>query len=100
MIYEGFQADGCVVDENEPVLKFLSGTHHAVVGEDLKSVAFTGTTDIKFFNIYGATRATCYGPQGASIHGIDEWVSIDSMMRTAAVLAVFMARWCGTNRIC
>ncbi len=99
VIYEGFQADGCVVDENEPVLKFLSGTHRDVVGEDLKSVAFTGTTDIKFFNIYGATPATCYGPQGASIHGIDEWVSIDSMMRTAAVLAVFMARWCGTNRI-
>lgn len=71
MIYEGFQADGCVVDENEPVLKFLSGT----------------------------PRPRPATAQGASIRGIDEWVSIDSMMRTAAVLAVFMAPRCGTNRI-
>ena len=97
--YEGFQADGCIVDENEAVLKTLSGTHRDVVGEELQSVAFTGTTDIKFFNLYGSTPATCYGPKGASIHGIDEWVSIDSMMQTSAVLAVFIARWCGVNRI-
>jgi acetylornithine deacetylase len=34
---------------------------------------------------------------GGSIHGIDEWVSIDSMMDVTKVLAVFIARWCGLN---
>ena len=70
-----------------------------MVGKELQAETFTGTTDIKFFNIYGSTPATCYGPTGSSIHGIDEWVSIESMMQTTAVLAVFIARWCGLNRI-
>jgi acetylornithine deacetylase len=99
VIYEGFQADGCIVDENEPVLKTLAGSYRDVVGKALEAEAFTGTTDIKFFNVYGSIPATCHGPIGSSIHGIDEWVSIESMMQTTAVLAVFMARWCGLNRI-
>lgn len=99
IIYEGFQAEGCIVDENEPVLKTLAGTYRDVVGKELAAEAFTGTTDIKFFNVYGSIPATCHGPTGSSIHGIDEWVSIESMMQATAVLAVFMARWCGVNRI-
>ncbi len=99
LIYEGFQAEGCIVDENEPVLEALSGSYRDVVGKELEAEAFTGTTDIKFFNVYGSIPATCHGPTGSSIHGIDEWVSIQSMMQTTAVLAVFMARWCGLNRI-
>jgi acetylornithine deacetylase len=98
LIYEGFQAEGCIVDENEPVLAALSGSYRDVVGKELEAEAFTGTTDIKFFNVYGSIPATCHGPTGSSIHGIDEWVSIESMMQTTAVLAVFMARWCGLNR--
>jgi acetylornithine deacetylase len=97
VIYEGFQAEGCVIDENEAVLQTLAGTYRDVVGKELDAQAFTGTTDIKFFNLYGSIPATCYGPTGSSIHGIDEWVSIDSMMQTTAVLAVFIARWCGLN---
>ncbi|MGE0800208.1 MAG: hypothetical protein AB7G13_11950 [Lautropia sp.] len=50
-------------------------------------------------NLYGDIPATRYGPTGASIHGVDEWVSIDSMMQTAVVLPVFIGRWCGLNRI-
>lgn len=98
MIYQGFQADGCIVDENEAVLKTLAATHRDVVAEELASVSLTGTTDIRFFNLYGNTPATCYGATGENIHGIDEWVSLDSMMRVTAVLAVFIARWCGVNR--
>jgi acetylornithine deacetylase len=81
------------------VLDALREAHRDVAGRELESVALTGTTDARFFNIYGRIPATCYGPVGGNIHGIDEWVSIDSMMETAAVLALFMARWCGTNRL-
>ncbi|HRO28619.1 MAG TPA: M20/M25/M40 family metallo-hydrolase [Luteimonas sp.] len=62
-------------------------------------MTFTGTTDVKFFHLYGDMPSTCYGPNRATIHGIDEWVSIDSMQEVTAVLALFMARWCGLNRI-
>lgn len=100
IVYEGFQADGCEVAPDAPIVLAISQCHQDIVGKNLTPTAFTGTTDAKFFNLYGETPAICYGPSGgANIHGIDEWVSIDSLMQTTAVLAVFLARWCGVNRL-
>lgn len=99
VIYEGFQAEGFELDMNQPVITTLSDCFHAVTGKTAEYTAFTGTTDARFFNLYGNTPATCYGPYAESIHGIDEWVSIDSMMEVAKVLALFMTRWCGVNRL-
>jgi acetylornithine deacetylase len=100
IVYEGFQADGCEVAPDAPIVTALSQCHLDIVGRVLTPTAFTGTTDAKFFNLYGETPAICYGPSGGeNIHGIDEWVSIDSVVQVTAVLAVFMARWCGVNRI-
>jgi acetylornithine deacetylase len=88
------------VPADAPIVVALSQCHQDIVGHALTPTAFTGTTDTKFFNLYGETPAICYGPSGgANIHGIDEWVSIASMMQTTAVLAVFMARWCGVNKL-
>lgn len=97
--YRGFQAQGCEIDMNQPVITSLQSTYADVVGEALPLVTFEGATDARFFNLYGGIPATCFGPAGGSIHGIDEWVSIDSMMDVTKVLAVFMARWCGLNLV-
>ena len=100
IVYEGFQADGCHVPDDAPIVMAIAKAHKDIVGKEATPTSFTGTTDAKFFNLYGETPAICYGPSGGeNIHGIDEWVSIDSMMQTIAVLAVFMARWCGVNRL-
>lgn len=93
--YGGFHAQGCEVDMNDPVITSLQATYADVTGDAMPLMTFEGATDARFFNLYGGIPATCYGPVGGSIHGIDEWVSIDSMMEVAKVLAVFMARWCG-----
>jgi acetylornithine deacetylase len=61
-------------------------------------LASTATTDVRFFELYGNTPATCYGPVGGSYHSIDEWVSIDSILSVAEVLAVFTSEWCGLQR--
>ncbi len=99
VVYQGFQAEGLVVDMAQPVITELIRAHEDIVGAPIRKQAFTGTTDVKFFHLYGNIPATCYGPTGADIHGIDEWVSIDSMQRVSAVLALFMARWCGLNAL-
>ena len=85
VIYEGFQAEGFELDMNQPVITTLSDCVRAVTGKTADYTAFTGTTDARFFNLYGNTPATCYGPHAENIHGIDEWVSIDSMMDVAKV---------------
>jgi acetylornithine deacetylase len=95
--YQGFQAEGLIVDMQQPVIQELMRCHRDVTGQESPQRASTATTDVRFFHLYGKIPSTCYGPKGSDIHGIDEWVSIDSMMQVSAVLAVFMARWCEVN---
>lgn len=97
--YQGFQAQGLVVDTQQPVIQQLMQCHHDIAGSAAHSFASTATTDVRFFHLYGNIPSTCYGPHGADIHGIDEWVSISSLQRVTAVLALFIARWCGLNRV-
>ncbi|PWR19604.1 M20 family metallopeptidase [Zavarzinia compransoris] len=96
--YRGFQAEGCTIDPQDPLLEGLRRAHVQVSAKPLADLASTATTDARFFILYGDTPATCYGPTAGSIHGIDEWVSIPSMMEVAEVLALFMAAWCGLEQ--
>ncbi len=97
--YHGFQAEGCVVDLQQPAMLALMQAHHDITGRPAATRAATATTDVRFFHLYGQIPATCYGPRGANIHGVDEWVSIESMLQVTAVLALFIARWCGVHRV-
>jgi len=97
--YQGFQAEGCVVDLQSSAMQQLMQCHRDIAGQEPPIRATTATTDVRFFHLYGKIPATCYGPLGEHIHGIDEWVSIDSLQQVSAVLALFIARWCGLNRL-
>ncbi len=96
--YRGFQAEGFVVDIEEPVLMELGRAHKDVLGYDCPLLHSTATTDARFFHIYGQIPATCYGPIAENIHGIDERVSVRSMMQVIEVLVVFISRWCGLEK--
>ncbi|MGQ9368025.1 M20 family metallopeptidase [Azospirillum sp. ST 5-10] len=96
--WRGFQAEGCVVDRGHPMMGMLADCHRAVRGTEVVELAATCTTDARFFNLYGDTPATCYGPEAERIHGIDESVSLDSVRDVTRVLALFVAGWCGLER--
>ena len=96
--YQGFQAQGCVVDIGAPAIQQLLQAHRDIAGTDAPLNATPATTDVRFFHLYGQIPSTCYGPNGSDIHGIDEWVSLSSLQRVTAVLALYIARWCGLNR--
>ncbi|MBC8007608.1 MAG: ArgE/DapE family deacylase [Prolixibacteraceae bacterium] len=96
--YAGFQAEGFVLDGTAPLLTALAAAHSQVMNKDADWFASSATTDARAFNLYGSIPATCYGPEAQNIHGIDESVSIESTLRVAQVLALFMARWCGVEK--
>ena len=48
------------------------------------------TTDLRFFE---AAQAVCYGPTGEGLHGVDEWVDLESIAEVATVLALVIRRW-------
>lgn len=99
LCYTGFQAEGCEISEDAPVIKSIKAAHQLVANQDCENLAVTCTTDCRFFQLYGNTPATCYGPIAENIHGFNERVSIDSTVEVAQVLAVFIANWCGLEKI-
>jgi acetylornithine deacetylase len=98
VVFKGFKAEPCRFDATSDFATTLSRCHKEVSGEDPVHLHATCTTDVRFFNLYAGVPATCYGPKAVAIHGADERVSIDSMERTALVIARFMMQWCGVTK--
>ena len=93
--FYAFQAEGCTVSRDEPIFSVLGENHRSVTGSELEFYTFTGTTDIRFFNLYHRIPATCYGPVGGNLHAPDEWVDLDSVKEVTQVLALTAMDWCG-----
>jgi acetylornithine deacetylase len=98
IVYNGFQAEGYVLQGAEEPLKVLDGAHRAIFGEALKPVASTGTTDARFFGLYADIPAIVYGPISENIHGFDERVSLASVLKVTQSMALFVADWCGVDK--
>ena len=93
--FYGFRSQGHRVPRDQPALNLLGQCHQELSGEQAASYACTCTTDLRSFIVYGRAQATCFGPVAQNIHSPNERVDIDSMMYTAKVYALFLARWCG-----
>lgn len=95
--YEGFHAPGCEFDLDVPSMQALGEAHRKVNGTPIRREATTATTDARHFRIGLETPVTCYGPEARNIHGIDESVSLESMVRVTTTLAQFLLDWCGVE---
>jgi acetylornithine deacetylase len=91
--YDGFSCEGAQVGEDEPVVLALADAYAAVHGSAPALQATTATTDARHF-VRRGIPAICFGPRAEEIHGIDERVSLRSMVDVARVLARFVASWC------
>jgi acetylornithine deacetylase len=97
--YHGFEAEGYVLTGGEAAEAVLRGAHERVFGAELVEQASTGTTDARFFGLYADIPALVYGPNADSIHGFDERVELDSVRRITQAMTLFIAEWCGLERI-
>jgi acetylornithine deacetylase len=87
--FRGFRAVGYSFDPDSSLVRLLGECHSEVRGGDLKAEAARATTDLRFFEGDGV----CYGPTGAGLHGVDEWVDLESIAEVATVLALLIRRW-------
>jgi acetylornithine deacetylase len=94
--YDGFAGEGVEVPGDTPILQAVTAAHEAVTGAAPERVATTATTDARVFVATGIP-AVCTGPLAERIHGVDERVSLSSMVTTAQVLAVLVRDWCGVG---
>ena len=93
--FYGLRHNGFSIDRNLPALTTLNECHKALTGEDAQEDIATWTTDLRSFHDFGIGQATVFGPVSENFHGADERVSVESIVHTAKVYALFLARWCG-----
>lgn len=87
--YEAFRAHAYCHEPTGPLPETVANAHKRVIGADTTTTVFTATTDARY--VEGACM--CYGPIAANLHGSDEWVDLDSLNTTAAVVALTAAEW-------
>ena len=93
--FYGFRSEGHVADRNQPAFNTLNDCHREMFGRDAEDSISTATTDVRAYHHYTSAQATCYGPEAENIHAANERVKIESVIQTAKVYALFLARWCG-----
>jgi acetylornithine deacetylase len=88
--FRGFRARGYVFPADSPLVGLLTECHEEVRGAPLRPEPARATTDLRYFE---GTPAVCYGPTGDGLHGVDEWVDLESIADVAVVLALLIRRW-------
>jgi acetylornithine deacetylase len=97
LTYVGFQAEPYEPPADHPAWRTLAAAHADLAGAPPATLASTATTDARILGLAGGVPTTCYGPTAGSIHGVDEWVDLDSVHEVTRTLARFIARWCGVR---
>ena len=87
--FRGFRARGYSFDPDSPFVRLLGDCHEEVRGGRLRPDPSRATTDLRFFE----GQAVCYGPTGENLHGVDEWVDLESIADVATVVALLIRRW-------
>ena len=98
VVYDGFACEGYTLDHNSPLVAALGAASEQAIGARPALIASTATTDARSFALYAGSPAVCFGPHAESIHGVDERVSLRSVIQTAQTLALFIDGWCGLER--
>jgi acetylornithine deacetylase len=89
--FEGFRCRSYRHELDGPFVELVRRCHEDVRGSPPGLKISTATTDAR----YVEGPCLCYGPTAGNIHGIDEWVDLDSARDTALAVALIASRWCG-----
>ena len=93
--YDGFAVEGYELDPASELVGALSATVERLRGEAPDLITVTATTDARALGGVGGIPTACLGPYGERLHGVDERVSMPSVVGCAHALAELVRRWCG-----
>jgi len=90
----GWYARPHVLDVEDQFVQLMRKNISEVIGIEPKYAGGSAGLDTRFFAHRG-TPAVTFGPRTERIHSFDEWVSIDSTVKTAETIAATLIDWCG-----
>ena len=97
--FNGFFSEGYTLDPGSEAEEVLAKAHKRATDTPLQSFVTPGYLDTRVYALYQGVPALCYGPISENIHGIDERVKLSSLKRVTGTMALFVAEWCGLEKI-
>jgi acetylornithine deacetylase len=97
--WNGFFAEGYELAPGSEAEQVLMKAHKEATGKDLTYQTSTAYLDARVHSLYDKVPALVYGPISGDIHGFDEWVSVESIKKVTVAMALFIAEWCGVEKI-
>ncbi len=97
--FNGFFAEGYHLAEGSDAEAILAAAHSGVMGRPLASHLTTAYLDSRVYALYDKIPVLNYGCTAENYHGFDERVNLASVQRTTAVIARFIAEWCGVEPV-
>ena len=65
----------------------------------VQDLVFTALTDTRFYGLNYNIPSLCFGASGAAMHGFNEYVDLDSLRKSTKATALFIAEWCGVEKV-
>ncbi|BDG60121.1 ArgE/DapE family deacylase [Caldinitratiruptor microaerophilus] len=90
----GWKAEPWYQDPDHAYVRAFKSAAEAVLGREVRIQGRAAANDARFTDYFGRA-GVAFGPICGNMHGIDEWVDLDSVVDTARVLAYHIAEWCG-----
>ena len=94
IVWFGLSMDTWEQDPNDPFVVTFKSSADKVLGADTDITGVTWGMDTRlaqYFNI----PTLSFGPNGENLHGVNEYVDLDSVVDCTKVLASFIIEWCG-----
>lgn len=89
-----FIRDAFYLDQQDPIVGAFQGSYEATSGVSLPLGVKPFVDDGSSFWSLGKIAAITHGPRAGGQHTVDEWVSIDDLVRIAGLYALTAACYC------
>jgi len=88
------RAEAWEQDPNHPFVLAFKSSADKILKSDTVIAGVTWGMDTRFAPYFNMP-AISFGPDGGNIHGVNEYVDLDSLIDCTKVLASFIIEWCG-----
>lgn len=90
----GWHTDAWHQDPETTYVRSFRDTAASVLGYEVEVIGRASGNDARFTQYFHGMSGICFGPEGGNIHGIDEYVTLESLVKTTQVLAAHIVDWC------
>ncbi len=94
----GWRARPWVQDPGIPLIRQFRQTASEVLALTPETVATTAGLDTRFGPFFDIPSFV-FGPIGGLLHSSNEYVELDSVIKTIKILAAFIVDWCGVDGV-